>query len=506
MAITKHISYILTEAISEKKKEALFNLFLKTYDRYRAEYALFKSNKTELPLEYGNSISYPEIIFNNILELDPTPNNQYTQWLITKGLKDKYAMNVSTGAIRLNSSRISEDKEDIQELILTHFNKKQSKDFPSQYKDINKLNTFDDLRQSVQKYMASVDDPFDEILEKSNLVLGEDYEIPLQDNLVTVYIPKNEKSACVLGAKSSWCTTYGKHSINPSYKTRANYFDNYTGDGSNLYIIRTDEDDFFQIHFNSNQFMNEDDDDVGLEFIMDKMSKQMKEDFASLVIENGDVVIEAVRKYDDWYDLATEYLHSSDSNMAEYVKDDVFFDTGYYTDYDIEYNDRWGEKGYALIRETIKELDIEIEDEDTEEVIFFNSIIDNLSDSELISYIDEQDGLEDVKKALQIAIADLKRNADESIAFKTVMDTVAENMGYRNFEQLKEDVVWEGNKLVYKLYVENMSKYDLLMRSYRDSDEENDAFERVDEPHYGWDGDINWEDSYDSLSFGLEQI
>jgi hypothetical protein len=276
MSIVKHISSILTEQISDNKREALLKLFFKKNKGF------FDWYKKQFTMDYGDySILRMTNIFDLILSIDPTPNNQYTQWLILKGIPSKYVADNSL----ILSHRIEEDKDEIKNLLSLHFEKKQSKDFPQEYKDINKINSIQELRKSVDKYIVTVDSSFDDILKDAKLT-EQDYSVFYEDDVNIIYIPKTEKGACVLGAKTEWCTAWGKHSVNPSYKGRHNMFSTYEG---RLYIIRiktnTDEDEFFQIHFESQQFMNKADNNVGFGTVLEQITSGAKKAVASLLFD-----------------------------------------------------------------------------------------------------------------------------------------------------------------------------------------------------------------------------
>jgi hypothetical protein len=368
MSLTRHISTILTEQISDKKREALYKIFLNIYTTYNEVYLLEKNGEKD---NYGNYITAnnqsiePSVMgryktfsrdaFKNILNLDQTPNKQYAQWLITKGIKNKYIVPIETyynvysknKTFGIDFSRLNEDRDDIKDLIILHFNKKQSPDFPSHYKDINKINTLDELRTSVEKYLVTVDSHFDNILSRAlekGVIAEDDFDVVYKDNQVQIYVPHTEESACILGAKSNWCTTWGEHSVNKSYKDRRNYFDIHDDEGK-IYIFRfingENNDEFYQIHFPSKQFKDARDNDVDFyEAILEKLNKGATKAFAEYMydvisLENRWYEFELLSVGNGNYDLK---FKSYEHLVSIYSDSPLGFD---YTTILDKYDERW---------------------------------------------------------------------------------------------------------------------------------------------------------------------
>ena len=183
------------------------------------------------------------LILNTIVQLehaDPTPNKKYTQWM----------------ARLFASSQNIVALEDITSTVATYLAKfdklNRKKRIAAPFNDINRYKTFDDFLNKMDEY----EDVEDEDANKGNA--EKLYDSPE----VTVIHPLDEPAACRYGRGTRWCTaaTHG-----------TNYFGHYNRQGP-LYILipKTPERDGekYQLHFPSDQFMNEDDDEVGLSYIL----------------------------------------------------------------------------------------------------------------------------------------------------------------------------------------------------------------------------------------------
>jgi hypothetical protein len=282
MSLTRHISTILTEQISEKKREALYNLFLKVFDVYK--------RKSDWAIR----------AFDAVLELDPTPNNQYTQWLIVKGLKDKYGdYSYDDNGYFLELYSLKEDAPRITNALKTHFEKKKADNFPKEYVDINKVKNISQLEDIIRPFDVSTSiyqRPFEEILEDSNATVGVDYWHIYKSKELDLYIPRTELGACVLGAQTEWCTTWGEQSLNPKFSKRSSRFDVDEGD---LLIMRLKNQtpntnsempyygSMYQMQISSDQIMDEKDNSVKIIDIYEKLqSPKSKQAISDWIIGN----------------------------------------------------------------------------------------------------------------------------------------------------------------------------------------------------------------------------
>ena len=121
--------------------------------------------------------------------------------------------------------------------------------------DIKSIGSLSDIYNLIQKYVTTETSDIGSIIR--SLTNGKDYQMLLNGKEWMVLTPLNEKSACHLGVGTQWCTTWGPHSLTPSYRGRTNYFKSHN-DREKLYIIinKLNPEKKYQFHFNSNQFMD----------------------------------------------------------------------------------------------------------------------------------------------------------------------------------------------------------------------------------------------------------
>jgi hypothetical protein len=476
MSITKHISTILTEQISEKKRQALFNLFLKKYSLYNDYFQLNDIT------EYAKKHVYT--IFNMILQIDPTPNNQYTQWLILKGIPSKYNIyGNSRDKASINGHQLKQDIEDIKYLLQTHFNKKQSKDFPQEYKDINKIESISDLREVVKKYLPTINDTIEESIVKAELIEGKDYTLLADDSSASVYIPLNERSACILGSSTSWCTTWGEYSVNPDFKDRENHF-TYHNDKGNLYIVNIkSNNELFQLHFPTNQIKDRNDDDVTMNKAFYGASDYIKNTFADYVFENdmSNYNMDKIEFSSFEYFLG-EFLPEVESEFVRVVDYD-FVDYTFEIPPSVnikiktdEYN-QWNEEEMTLIRSAIKK------NFHKKEFVLggITKNIDSISDKQLLNFIYNTNELMRIRDVMADVVVGLLYESYRPKLFREIIFTVYKNSGLSPEVSFKEfgksfsidyygsviidfEKLMEGNKDNSYLILQ---KYNEFTKSYR---------------------------------------
>ena len=156
----------------------------------------------------------------------------------------------------------------------------------------NSINTLSDLYNAVKNKIANSSQPLNVIL---SLLEKSEYELVFNDEKWVIYIPKTEKAAAYIGVNTQWCTTWGQFSLNPAHKDRTSHFSSHNKRGS-LYIVinKTDENDKYQFHFETKQFMNTDDRKIDTESFFDRNQDIERFFFPALYDENA-----TLRQYDD---------------------------------------------------------------------------------------------------------------------------------------------------------------------------------------------------------------
>jgi nuclear transport factor 2 (NTF2) superfamily protein len=189
-----------------------------------------------------------ERVLNVIENADPTKNKEYTQWM---------------ARMYINGSE--KQIEDVASTLATNvdkFNKlKIKRMLPASERDINRFRSAQDFYEAMELY----EDPEAESGGKAQKV----YE----DSDVLVVVPEDRQAACSYGRRTRWCTAATKGN---------NAFEEYNRQGP-LYILipktpRYDREKY-QIHFESNQYMNEKDDTVSIAYLLDNRFPNLLEFF-----------------------------------------------------------------------------------------------------------------------------------------------------------------------------------------------------------------------------------
>ena len=164
---------------------------------------------------------------------DPTKNLEYSQWL---------ARMYSRGVIPL------EDIKSKMHNALEMYHKfKIKKKLKPEHKDINQMKTPYDLLQAMEQYD-------EEDLQPAVTDKGNAKEI-YKDETIRVIVPKNEAAACYYGQGTRWCTA-GRN---------RNMFDIYHPQDDMYIVIPANpkhEGEKYQLHFPTEQFMDEKDNPV----------------------------------------------------------------------------------------------------------------------------------------------------------------------------------------------------------------------------------------------------
>jgi hypothetical protein len=117
--------------------------------------------------------------------------------------------------------------------------------------DIKNIKQISDLYDIVKKYIVSIETPIREILKE---LPKDSYKLLHNGENWVVFRPLTEKAAAWLGVGSSWCTTWGKYSLDPAYKSRANLFTTYNYAPIYIMIDKSDEKHKYQFQFKKDEF------------------------------------------------------------------------------------------------------------------------------------------------------------------------------------------------------------------------------------------------------------
>jgi len=223
---------------------------------------------------------YTDEAMSAIEAADPTNNKKYTQWMARQ-----FAMG---HVLKL------EDVVSTLANYVAKFDKlNRKKKIPSPFNDINRYKTANDFMNKMDEYEDIVDDS-----EDKNSKAKKVYD----DNDVTVVVPENEAAACKYGRGTRWCTAATKG---------RNYFDQYNRQGP-MYILMpktpTYTDEKYQLHFSSGQFMDEEDNEVVLSWLLKTRFPQLFDFFK--------------QQHPEYFDRSLEFASDQTlSQLAEKIKE-----------------------------------------------------------------------------------------------------------------------------------------------------------------------------------------
>lgn len=190
----------------------------------------------------------PDDKFQELIELDPTykkgSNNAgtYGKWIL--GLANKNNGDIeNVGHITDAIKRFDQNKKQLKNKDIMQFKSvEEVDDYLNNEDNYNELTDRQKLRQT-QKNVRNTD-------------VDKDATKVFEDSMWEVWVPNTYEASCKLGQGTEWCTA----TTSTKY-----YFDSYTRDGK-LYInINKSTGDKYQFHFESESFMDSDDDEIDIE-------------------------------------------------------------------------------------------------------------------------------------------------------------------------------------------------------------------------------------------------
>jgi hypothetical protein len=198
---------------------------------------------TEIYNKYYSKIPYDE--FKSIVDSDPQTTIGGDGVIARLGKYSKLLLNIyQKGGLRL------EDLEKAKEYLGYVYSHK----IPV---EINKINELGDLYNVVKDYIVKDTKSLSEILK---VLSQEEFKVLHNGEGWYVFQPLTEKASCYLGVNTEWCTTWGPYSLNKKNKDRGNLYQRYAKDGPLFIMInKSDQNDKYQFHFESKQYMDKDD-------------------------------------------------------------------------------------------------------------------------------------------------------------------------------------------------------------------------------------------------------
>lgn len=167
---------------------------------------------------------------------------------------------------------------------------------PVNSKEINNLS---DLYGKVEKYIAQETTEFNKVLKT---IPNKEYDVLLNGEKWMILTPKTERAACRIGVGTNWCTTWGPESLNPNFKDRSNYFNTYNKkDKLYIFINKEDNDEKYQIHIPSEQFMDKNDRPINFKSLLEINPEILHFFFKSIKSDNP-------KSYFDYESRIIKYL------------------------------------------------------------------------------------------------------------------------------------------------------------------------------------------------------
>ena len=321
-----------------------------------------------------------DLIMHVLENADPTQNKEYVQWLAkvyaNQGIKIEDILARGQNALEVYNTY------------------KLKKILPPEYRDIGRI-SFNDLEGLAQNTDLRQALAAKQEQDAAKAMPRGDAETVFENDQVRIIVPKNEEAACYYGQGTRWCTaaTGGN-----------NMFDRYARDGD-LYILLPKKPQYegekYQLHFSSNQFMDEQDNTVDnvvelldmrfgnlvdffrerepaindwLVFTPDEVLEPLLEKISRAVNDHVSEIVNDWEVQDDyWYDhLRKEgYVYpEGHPDEGEIDWDKVAEADLSYTDWNYEASDfiRMINNSVDLTPEEVRELAIEEEAEDVRDV------------------------------------------------------------------------------------------------------------------------------------------
>ena len=225
----------------------------------RIEYErLIEEGKDPVEVLHYKFQHIPAEIIDDVIAIDPTKKKSYSQWLLSKWGDEK-----DTIVNGLKSGRIAK--------LFQHYkehNDIQIKDCPSVDEG---LRMFVPEEDTVLTKSDKPETYIENLGREVDSSLANDFDIVYNDGDWIIAVPNTYEAECKLGENMRWCTA--NH-----FGNGESYYNNYLSKGGKYYVnfdmtrpenAKGKDYPFtrYQFHFESNQFMDKDDDPVELDSI-----------------------------------------------------------------------------------------------------------------------------------------------------------------------------------------------------------------------------------------------
>lgn len=263
----------------------------------RVEYErLIEEGKDPVEVLHYKFQHIPAEIIDSVISIDPTKKKSYSQWLLSKwdGEKDTIVNGLKSGRIAKLFQHYKEH-DDIQ-----------IKDCPSVKEGLDMFVPEEDtvLTKSSAPTTILMNRGWTEEVPSE---LANDFDIVFDEDNWIIAVPNTYEADCKLGENMNWCTAGGRS----SFSNGRSYYDRYLRDNGGKYYVNFDMTqgesrlgkDYpftrYQFHFESNQFMDKEDDPVELsEIDIPESAKQYYLD-EGYDTDNFDNIEARMERYED---------------------------------------------------------------------------------------------------------------------------------------------------------------------------------------------------------------
>jgi len=441
---------------------------------------------------------------------------------------------------------------------------KKKKDFP--IKDINQLSSLEQLLDAIKPYLISpTENVYKFIKQKldTKVIDESDVDILYDDAKTLIVAPLTKLGACTIGADAEWCTAWGKHSFNPRHKSKYNHFDTYyedTDDISELLVAFIDKQgkNHYQIDLNATddngikpEIKDANDTQQDILEMYDALSvgakswfiDRIKESDKYIDINDSSINTEIYYKgihvkndgdkkvllFKDEDDFLEDFLSNNDYHIYGRIIRDGYVDSN--TSIYLDRNDEWDEKvTEKIISILLPLIDAELSKEYTElkdSIDVLEDLKNDTKDSNIYTIIYDTDlnteTISDALSSIRDVLINAKTLAYEDSLFNEVygetMKTAISNVyGYnKSWSIIKRDAIFyftdndsiaiDVTHLLNKTKTAKSDDEQIVQYFYNnileDGDNEVELPYNVEEPYYGFNGDISW---YYASELALENL
>ena len=292
-----------------------------------------------------------------------------------------------------------------------------------------------------------------------------------------VWIPETYEASCKLGAGTSWCTA--------TTKTR-DYYDDYSEEGD-LYIIinKKDPTNKYQLHFQSQQYMDKDDREIELVDFLSE-NKELKDFFQPVIFDLIEekpslfVILDNPSTKQVYEGMSSEYSSSFKLENGQIYQFVYFQDLIEDLDYDMKsflrdvYSDK---KNYLMdtiaqnkdVKEFIKKYIAEDPEEPIEKTLYKNSGLRKNINKLCEKYgILDEDTLKEIEEIVSYDRKDIDKDGDVWIPFD--FDELSSSYFYDDYLPTPERLL-DTNIRYHEIYIDREEKAKLkeIMNKYKES-------------------------------------